>query len=470
MPEFFDGENQDAVEWIQAFNRIAKLNEWTDKQKILYMEISMKNRGLEWLETYEPPVTGDSYDARYQSFTNYFGKNAVVLQAEFLKCAQNPNESSKLYAERFIKLTRCAGTSMNEKEKAMKFTIGLLPRLRKEVLRHAPSSVAAALQLCEANELADAFDQIDITSDNNTVLTLNNIDRVKDNNKVNNNNNNNNKNLTLNKPANQPPKPDPLKNIDEKLDKVVNVMTENTRTIGQLTVTLQDTYLQSTAKPRARIDQQYALPTAQQNLNNNRSSYYGRPGIWCNFCQRHTLSHGTEGCFSNPNNPNYQNRLGNAASAPAQASVQYSSQQDVRVQPAILKPNNQQSSIQVSQQPLPVQTMSTELRTQAPPSNTGNTSQLRHMGTITVTKDDRFTQAGGRLFTAEGSIAGINIDKVLIDTGAAVSAISLSYFKKLPHDIRTKVNRDHSTKIMTANKKQMEIVGNINLDIQLGSA
>jgi len=186
MPEFFDGENQDAVEWIQAFNRIAKLNEWTDKQKILYMEISMKNRGLEWLETYEPPVTGDSYDARYQSFTNYFGKNAVVLQAEFLKCAQNPNESSKLYAERFIKLARRAGTSMNEKEKAMKFTIGLLPRLRKEVLRHAPSSVAAALQLCEANELADAFDQIDITSDNNTVLTLNNIDRVKDNNKVNN--------------------------------------------------------------------------------------------------------------------------------------------------------------------------------------------------------------------------------------------------------------------------------------------
>ena len=41
-----------------------------------------------------------------------FGKNAVVLQADFLKCVQNPNESSKLYAERFIKLARRAGTSV----------------------------------------------------------------------------------------------------------------------------------------------------------------------------------------------------------------------------------------------------------------------------------------------------------------------------------------------------------------------
>ena len=102
--------------------------------------------------------------------------------------------------------------------------------------------------------------------------------------------------------------------------------------------------------------------------------------------------------------------------------------------------------------------------------NIANTNDMRHISTFTLNGKTNLHQISNPLFIVEASVDGIRIDKTLIDTGAEVSAISLSYFKKLPADIRKTIKFDNSVKVRTANKKQlMDVVGYVSLNIQIGS-
>ena len=48
-------------------------------------------------------------------------------------------------------------------------------------------------------------------------------------------------------------KPDHFKHIDEKLDTVVNAVSENTLSVTNLSTTLRDTFLSSISKPRTTV-------------------------------------------------------------------------------------------------------------------------------------------------------------------------------------------------------------------------
>ena len=495
MPEYFDGVGQDPYHWLQTFELLAELNRWSDKEKILYFRLAMKGEGTAWLTTYIIPTSGDTFDGRKQCFLDFYGADNDQLILAFQRCKQGLDESSKMYASRFLTLASRVGTTMSEREKILQFMKGLRPELRRAVAFAGITSINDILRISRTQELCDALDQEE-AGQPYAHAQINNINRMKNNNNnnINNdktitNNNNNNANTTTNKDytnknnntKNNNNKQTTFSNqedtvnvkhfhsIDQKLDNVVSAVHENTSSIGLLTTTLQQTYLQQT-QSRARLDQPYVPPNINNNNNNNsNNNTYSRPRphLFCAFCNKYTYTHETEQCFANPKNPNYNPNWipRNAQRSVPSAPNQQQSHQDVRVQPTNTSQNIAPANIPAHSQQVQIQSMETQPPTQQPISNSSVTG-MRHVGTFTVKNENPTVK---KLFTAEAFIGNVKVENALIDTGAEVSAISLNFFKQLPPDIKKKINRNTTFRAVNATMKVMELAGYIEVSIQIGS-
>ena len=98
---------------------------------------------------------------------------------------------------------------------------GLQPTLRKSIIRFNPKTITAVLDLCEMDEIADAFEELDMTGGDHIEI-----------------------NAVTAMPAHRTtaarPKEESLdKRVDHKLDTVVNMLGENTTSINKLTGFLQ---------------------------------------------------------------------------------------------------------------------------------------------------------------------------------------------------------------------------------------
>jgi RNase H-like domain found in reverse transcriptase/Reverse transcriptase (RNA-dependent DNA polymerase)/Integrase zinc binding domain len=477
-PEFFDGRaGQDPYEWMAIFDRYAVLHKWPEVKKREVFDLCMRGRGYRWSIT-RPLI--EPFSTRSAAFLTYFGEHGIKLQVLLDTCTQHINEPSKEYAERFLSLSSRAGAGLSDEQQVYKFAFGLQPAMRAEVLRHGPKTMEDVLRICEANEVADALDQLDL-SGRTATMPFNAISSVtaKRSDKYHNNNNNNNTNHNNTPETTRPKDLDSMSRIDSKLDSVVSIMSDNTASLSELASTLRQSLMQQAMVRPPRIDQPYQPPlmlpgNMQQHMLNNNNNQYNRQRPYCDFCKRYTSTHGTEQCYKNPQ---YQRNGPMIQQNPIQQRPQiqtplYPQTQDARVQPTTTYyPPNHNNNNNNNNNP----NLRQQLPTSVTPATTTNTTatkptNMQTLATFTVDSIGREKQSANRLFSAEASVHGIPIDKALIDTGAAVSAISLKFFRSLPAEVRAKITRDRSIKIVTAATAQMEVSGRLELNIQLGSA
>src|ERR1700679_357295 len=178
-----------------------------------------------------------------KTFKEYFGTNPIKRHAQLATCHQRPNEPTKLYAERFLALIGQTSSEMSEAEKVSFFMFGLQPTLRKSIIRFNPKTITAVLDLCEMDEIADAFDELDMTGGDH--IEINAVSTV---------------------PAHRTnvarPKEESLdKRVDHKLDTVVNMLGENTTSINKLTGFLQQTLTAAVNNNRPHLGQSFTEPS-----------------------------------------------------------------------------------------------------------------------------------------------------------------------------------------------------------------
>ena len=250
MPPIFTGDNMDAVEWMDIFELYASAGKWDDETKILKMNISMRARGIRWLKSATQP--DDTWVNRKSSFIKYFKPADLLEHAEFVACQQNEEEPTQLYIERYLKLADQIKTTMDESEKVNRLIFGLLPHVRDLILIHAPKTIQAVRDLCEASEVGRILSQVDIRGG---IATISNLERIQARGAIKSNMNT------------RTQKPDHFKQIDEKLDTVVNAVSENTLSVTNLSTTLRDTFLR-----RYQNREQPFRQTPNNNYNNSNNS------------------------------------------------------------------------------------------------------------------------------------------------------------------------------------------------------
>ena len=152
---------------------------------------------------------------------------------------------------------------MSEAEKADFFIFGLQPSLRKNIIRFNPKSIKDALELCECDEVADAFDELDMSG--GSAIEMNAVSVA-----------------STSRTNQSRPKEDSLdKRIDSKLDAVVNMLGENTTSINKLTGFLQQTLTAAANNNRPHLGQAYAespLPSLYGAGRNQ--TYYSGINCW----------------------------------------------------------------------------------------------------------------------------------------------------------------------------------------------
>ena len=297
LPEYFTGNGtQDVDDWMKSFDRYKKMHDWTDKKAMSIFTISLQGRALRWLNSLTDIDLDDpnEWPNLVKTFTEYFGTNPIKLRAQLATCRQGTREPTKIYAERFLALIGQTSSKMSEAEKTDFFIFGLQPSLRKNIIRFNPKSIKDALELCECDEVADAFDELDMTGGN--AVQMNAVSAIP-----------------VNRNSQPRPKEEPLdKRIDAKLDAVVNMLGENTTSINKLTGFLHQTLTAAVNNNRPHLGQSYTEPTIPllygavgnqtyyPGINNNDRPHRGRAGVFCDYCQRVVTTHVTDNCFKNP--------------------------------------------------------------------------------------------------------------------------------------------------------------------------
>jgi hypothetical protein len=161
------------------------------------------------------------------------------------------------------------------------------------IIRFNPKSIKDALELCECDEVADAFDELDMSGGSAVEMNAVSVTPANRNNQ-------------------SRPKEDSLdKRIDSKLDAVVNMLGENTTSINKLTGFLHQTLTAAVNNNRPHLGQSFSEPSIPLLMGAGRNQTYypgmkndqqrrGRAGIFCEFCQRMVTTHTNENCFKNP--------------------------------------------------------------------------------------------------------------------------------------------------------------------------
>ena len=157
-PPFFEGKNEDAEKWLDAFERYCDFVEWTDKKKYAAIRTMIQGEAAEWLSETRGLVEEMEEDERYGRLKELFldkfrtsDTERFQRRMELGRLRQELNETVEEYRRRFENL--CRKSSIGEDGQRMQYFIqGLLPLLQAHVIRNMPKSYQEAINLAMAEE------------------------------------------------------------------------------------------------------------------------------------------------------------------------------------------------------------------------------------------------------------------------------------------------------------------------------
>lgn len=142
-PEPFHGDTfEDAEDWLEHFERVARVNGWDEDRKLRYVYFALRDGARTWFENHESAILiWDDFRrellATYPS-TDRREKAEAALQA---RC-QRTNESVATYVEDMSRLFRRADPNMCEDNKLRHLMRGVKQELFAGLVRSPPRTVA----------------------------------------------------------------------------------------------------------------------------------------------------------------------------------------------------------------------------------------------------------------------------------------------------------------------------------------
>lgn len=154
-PMSFHGKaSEDAEDWLEEYERVAKYNEWHAGQKLSHVYFSLEDAARTWFVNREG--NWPSWDEFRRQFLDTFGSTERRDHAQRLLEAriQKPNETVAMFAEDMARLFRRADPGMSEAKKLSHLMRGVKEQLFAGLVRNPPTSVDEFIKESTAIERA----------------------------------------------------------------------------------------------------------------------------------------------------------------------------------------------------------------------------------------------------------------------------------------------------------------------------
>lgn len=143
QPPVFHGDSYEDVEdWLNLFERVARLNGWDEREKLRRVYFALEDFAKTWYENHETSfTTWDEF--RRQALATYASADRKEkAQAALESRNQLTNESVAMYIEDMIRLFKRADSHMTEDKKLRHLMRGVKQELFAVLVRNPPRTVA----------------------------------------------------------------------------------------------------------------------------------------------------------------------------------------------------------------------------------------------------------------------------------------------------------------------------------------
>lgn len=155
IPEPFHGDaHEDALDWLEKYERVARSNHWRPDQKLFNVYFALEKSAKTWFENREGSLT--TWEDFSRRFLDTFGdtnrrENALRLLDTRI---QKPNEGVAMFAEDMARLFRRADPNMPEAKKLSHLMRGVKEQLFAGLVRNPPTTVDEFIKEATAIERA----------------------------------------------------------------------------------------------------------------------------------------------------------------------------------------------------------------------------------------------------------------------------------------------------------------------------
>lgn len=158
VPEPFHGDTyEDADDWLDQYERVARSNRWSPDEKVSNLYFSLQGSAKTWFHNREGSfATWDEFSRRFlETFRNTDRRETAqrLLEARI----QKPNEAVAMFAEDMARLFRRADPSMPESKKVSHLMRSVKEKLFAGLVRNPPTTVDEFIR--EATSIERALQQ-----------------------------------------------------------------------------------------------------------------------------------------------------------------------------------------------------------------------------------------------------------------------------------------------------------------------
>lgn len=144
-PSFHGDVFEDAEDWLETFERVARYNGWSDERKLHNVYFALEESARTWFENHE--ASFPSWEAFCRNLLATFPNADRRERAEAALHSRNqrPNESVRMFFEDMTRLFKRADPSMSEDKKLRHLMRGVKQELFAGLVRSPPRTVAEFL-------------------------------------------------------------------------------------------------------------------------------------------------------------------------------------------------------------------------------------------------------------------------------------------------------------------------------------
>lgn len=155
IPEPFHGRpNEDAEDWLEEFERVAKSNHWSPDEKLFHVYFALEDGAKTWFINREATLT--TWDEFCRRLRDTFGNTDRRENAQRLleSRIQQLHEGVAMFAEDMVRLFHRADPNMSEAKKLSHLMRGVREQLFVGLVRNPPTTVDEFIREATAIERA----------------------------------------------------------------------------------------------------------------------------------------------------------------------------------------------------------------------------------------------------------------------------------------------------------------------------
>lgn len=145
---------EDVALWMNRFELLAKVNNWTAQRRLAHLCVSLTGTAELWLYS-QPETTRSDFDKLREALLHSFAPvvgNSMFLRRKLMNVSQAPGQTVDAYAFEVRNICSRINAVMADEEVITYFVNGLHPVIQEYVLLQGPSSFEACLEAARRKE------------------------------------------------------------------------------------------------------------------------------------------------------------------------------------------------------------------------------------------------------------------------------------------------------------------------------